>query len=428
MKPFQIILLAIFGFLALVGIFVFANFGGFGGSSAKIGTVTIWGTLPQSAMTNVIAAIQAGNQDYTGVTYVQKPADSFDTDLADAIASGTGPDLVVISQEQLVKEQDKLAVIPSSVISQRSYMDAYLPIDQLFLAQDGMYGIPFAVDPMVLYYNRSLLTQGGVATPPTTWEAVTGLAENLTKQQAGNITESIVPFGAYENVEDARGIVSLLLLQAGTNITGVTAGGVRSTLTTGDVIGGTSPAAAALNFYAQFANPAKTVYTWNRALPSARQSFLAGNLLFYPGFASELPDLKAANPNLDFDMTAIPQPQTASAKATYARAYAFAVPKASKNSSGALTTALALANSSHASAVATALFMAPATRSSLTPASNDLYQPVIFPQALIAKGWLSPSPADTDRIFSTMIGNITSGRTTADQAIGSASQAIDAAL
>jgi ABC-type glycerol-3-phosphate transport system substrate-binding protein len=281
---------------------------------------------------------------------------------------------------------------------------------------------------MVLYYNRSLLTQGGVATPPTTWEAVTGLAENLTQQQAGNITESVVPFGAYDNVEDARGIISLLLLQAGNAITAATTGGVRSQLTAGGAPGSASPSAAALNFYAQFADPAKTVYTWNRALPSARQSFLSGSLLFYPGFASELPDLKAANPNLDFDMAPIPQPQTAASKSTYARAYAFAIPKVSKNASGALTAAFALANSSHAQTVATSLFMAPAVRSALTPGTNDLYQPVFFPQALIAKGWLSPSPADTDRIFSTMIGNITSGRATADQAVQSADQALNAAL
>ena len=428
MKPFQIILLAVFGFLALLGVFLFANFGGFGGSSAKVGTVVIWGTLPQSAMNGMVAAIQAGNQDYTGVSYVQKPADTFDSDLADAIAAGNGPDMVVISQEQLLDEQDKLSVIPSSVISERNYLDAYLPIDQLFLAQDGTYGIPFAVDPMVLYYNRSLLTQGGVATPPTTWEAVTGLAENLTQQQAGTVSESVVPFGSYDNVENARGILSLLLLQSGNSITASTNAGVRSQLSTGGSAGAASPAAAAMNFFAQFSNPAKTVYTWNGALPSARQAFLSGNLLFYPGFASELPDLKAANPNLDFDMAAIPQPQTSTGKTDYARTYAFAIPKASKNSSGALTVAQALADSSHAQVVATSLYMAPAARSALSPAANDLYQPVFFPEALVAKGWLSPSPASTDRIFSTMIGNITSGRTDTNTAIQSADQALNAAL
>ncbi len=181
-------------------------------------------------------------------------------------------------------------------------------------------------------------------------------------------------------------------------------------------------------FYTQFSDPVKTVYTWNRSIPSDRQAFIGGTLAFYPGFASELPELKAANPNLDFDMVPMPQPQTSAQKATYGRAYAFAVPKASANSSGALAVALALANSSRALATAQALTMAPATRASLGAPSTDRYQPIYFPQALLAKGWLSPSPADTDRIFSTMISNITSGRMGVDAALTSANQAIDAAL
>lgn len=428
MKPFQLILLAVFSVLALVGLVLFANFGGFGGSGDKVGSVTIWGTLPASAVGDALAQLKASDQSYNGVTYRQVDDLAFTTNLAEALASGAGPDLLLISQEHLASQQGKLAVIPFSVISERDYIDTYLPITELFLSTDGTYGIPYVVDPVVLYYNRTLLSQGGAASVPATWEAVTGFAEQLTRRNGGAIAQAIVPFGVYENVENARAIVSLLLLQAGNPITSVTQGNLHPTLSSGTGTYGATPTQSAVSFYTQFADPAKTVYTWNRSFPSARQAFLSGDLMFYIGFASELPQLRASNPNLDLDMAPIPQPQTANIRATFGRAYAFAIPRASKNPSGALLTAQSLADATRQGAAATAMSMAPAMRSLLTPSATDRYQPIYFREALIANGWLSPSPIATDQIFSTMIGSITSGRMSIAQALQAAEQAIEATL
>jgi len=374
--------------------------------------------------------LRNGNQDYSGVSYVQKDESTFDADLAEALASGTGPDLILISQEEFRTEQNKLSVVPYSAISLHDYTQKYLPIEQLFLASDGTYGIPFAVDPLVMYYNNSLRTQAGIADPPKTWEGLLKDMPQLSRSMGGDVTQSAVPFGAYENVENARAIVSLLLLQAGNPIVSVdSTGNLRAQLTSTDAANSAiTPAESAINFYTQFADPVKDVYTWNRSLPSARQSFLAGTLVFYPGFASELPSIATANPNLDFDMMPMPYPQTSSQQPTFGKAYAFAVPKASKNALGAEKTAFALAGPSLAQTVAHVLSMAPALVSALTPAANDRYAPVYYQQALVAKGWLSPSPAVTDGIFSTMMSNITSGRMTTGQALNTANQAINAAL
>ncbi|MDB5245362.1 MAG: protein of unknown function with transrane region [Parcubacteria group bacterium] len=422
-------MLAAFAFLAVIGLVLFANFGGFSGNSSSVGAVTIWGTLPQSAVSTSIDSLKAANQQFKSIIYVQKQSGTFDADLAEALASGTGPDLILISQEQLTNEQNKLSVIPFATISQRDYINTYLPVTELFLSSSGTYGIPFVVDPLVLYYNRTSLSNAGVASVPTSWEAITGLAERMTVRQAGSVTSSVVPFGAYENVENARAILSLLFLQAGNPIVSVGTQGLHAGLSdAGNGSFGASPAVSAINFYTQFADPAKTVYTWNRALPSARQAFLSGDLAFYPGFASELPTLQAGNPNLDFDMAAIPQPQTAATKLTFARAYAFAVPKASKNASGAVAVAQALASPTYSAKAAAVLSMAPAARAALTPSATDRFQPVYFPQALVAKGWLSPLPSVTDQIFSTMIGDITSGRKDNGTALTAADQAINASF
>src|SRR6266481_2705311 len=267
-RPFQIIVFGVFILFAIVGLFLFANFTGFGTTAAKIGTVTIWGVLPEGAVSPELDALKAQQKEYANVQYVQKPADTFDAVLSDGIASGIGPDVILISQEQLLAEKNKLNVIPFSVISERAYLASFVPLTELFLTSQGTYGIPFTVDPLVLYYNRTLLSSAGIAMPPSTWEAITGLAPRLTQKNGAQVVKSAIALGSYQNVPNASAILSLLFFQAGSPITTLSNGTVRAALTqstAGNTVG-VNPAESALSFYTQFADPAKTVYSWNGSL------------------------------------------------------------------------------------------------------------------------------------------------------------------
>jgi multiple sugar transport system substrate-binding protein len=248
-RPFQIIVFGVFILLAIVGLALFASYSGSNGGGAKIGTVTIWGILPTDAVQGQLDALKTTNKEYGAVNYVQKPADSFDATLANAIASGAGPDMVLISQEQLLAEQSKLVVIPFSAIPQRTYLDTFVPIDELYLTDKGTYGVPFAVDPLVLYYNRSLLSSAGVAAPPATWEAVTGLAPRLTQKTNGQLIKSGIALGDYANIPSARAIVSLLLFQSGSPIASLSSNGTIQAALTGNPSGdsfGVTPAESAI--------------------------------------------------------------------------------------------------------------------------------------------------------------------------------------
>lgn len=429
LTPFQIIVTGIFAFLAVLGLVVFASFQGGNKGTQEIGTVVIWGTLPTEAVQSTLDELSSGHDEYADVAYVEQPAASFSKNLSDALASGSGPDLVILSQEQLQSEKPKLQSVPFSTFPQRQYLDAYLPLFELFLAGEGTYGIPFALDPLVLYYNRSTLASAEVSSAPTTWEAVAGLAPSVSARSGGTITRSLIALGEYANVHNARAVVSLLLLQAGTPITAGTATGARAVFAdSAETSYGATPAQSAVSFYAQFADPAKTLYSWNRSLPDSRSMFVAGDLALYLGFASELPYLKEANPNLDFDMAPVPGPATGGSRATYGVGYAFAIPKVSANPSGAYAVALALAAPDTGPGLAARLSMAPALRATLAPRDDDRFTPVYYPQALVAKGWLSPAPGATDAAFSAMIGDITSGRKDLDEALVSAAQTITAAL
>lgn len=428
MRPFQIIFLAGFGVLAFVGLFMFSMYQG-NKPGSVVGSVTVWGTLPGDAMGNGVRDLVTRKKEFGNVRYVAKSAATFDTDLAEAIASGQGPDLILISQEQLLAHTNKLDVIPYETISERTYLDSFVPLFELFLTDTGTYGIPLALDPMVMYYNKPMLETVGVASAPSTWEAVTGLSALLTKKTPDqSVTKSLIAIGEYENVTNARAIISLLLLQSGSSITTSTASGMRASLLNTSGSFGVSPAESAVNFYTQFANPAKTVYSWNRAMPQSRQAFLAGDVALYPGFASELASLRAGNPNLEFDMAVMPQPQTAEIRTTYGLGYAFALPKASKNKTGAIKAALQMAGKDTAPVFARYLGMAPALRGSLKAQPNDLFAPIYYPEALIARGWLSPAPSEADAILGTMIRDVTTGRRSVRDALNVADQSLDAAI
>lgn len=423
------VIIGFFVVAALGGLLFFATFNGFGGNKNQIGTVVIWGTLPQASVQAAIDDLNSvgGASEYSKVSYAQKPEQSFGASLAEALASGVGPDAVIISQEDIASQAGKLRTIPFTSLPKRTFTDSYLPEFELYLTADGTYGIPLVLDPLVLYWNRSILGSAGIAAAPTTWEAVTGLASTVTKRASGGvITRSLIPLGGYANIGDARAVLSLLLLQAGTPISQQTAQGIHAVF--GDesqTTFGSTAAQSAVNFYAQFADPAKTVYSWNLSLPYAQSAFVAGDVALYPGYASERGFLSDANPNLDFDMAPIPQPGTSASRTTYGKAYALAIPKASGNAAGAYLVGLALSGKD--SVIARSLGAAPARRSAVVPDTKDRYEPVFYPEALIAKGWLSPAPSAVDAVFSAMIDNVITGRKRLDDAVAAASQAMTAA-
>ena len=427
---FKGILFGVFGLAALIGLFVFATHTGTKGSGTTTGTVVIWGTLPGDAMQAALTAITKEDQAFKEVSYVQKDPLTLPGDLAAAIATGSAPDLVLASQENLLALRRFIVPIPSQTLSPATFTNTFIGEGRLFAAADGYYGLPFLVDPLVLFSNRIILSSDGIAKPPATWEALTGLVPNVAKlTPARQITRGLIALGAYDNVRNARGILSSLFLQTGVPLSSRSASGTLSaSLGENAANNGVSSGEAVLGFYTQFADPSKISYTWNASLPDSQQAFLAGDLALYIGYASEARFLKAANPNLDFGIAPLPQPATARTKSVYGLAYALMIPAGAKNASGAYQIAALLTNSAKQVAAASATGLAPTVLNELASAPADPAAAVAYAEALYANGWLSPAPADTDRIFSGMIGSVIQGRSTLAVALASAERALSALL
>jgi ABC-type glycerol-3-phosphate transport system substrate-binding protein len=428
---FQGILFGVFGLAALVGLFVFSTYTNTGGKGA-VGSVVIWGTLPKDDINATLTAATQIDSTLKGVSYVQKDPATLVADLTAAIASGDPPDLILSSQENLVTLSKFIATIPLSTLSAGTFQSTFVTEANLFAAPNaaGYYGVPFLVDPLVLFANQDILSSSGVPTPPATWEALTGLVSQVAQlTPSKQITRGLIALGTYGNVHDARGILSALFLQTGVPVSGYSAGGVLSANLGETGSGGVPPGESVLGFYTQFADPSKVSYTWNASLPDSQQGFLEGDLGLYLGYVSEARFLKQANPNLNFEVSPLPQPATATLKSTYGLVYALMIPRGAKNSAGAFTVASLLTNSGEQSAAASATGLAPAVRSDLAQApATDPVAAVSYPEALYASGWLSPAPSDTDLVFSGMIGNVISGASTLNTALSSAELSLSSLL
>jgi ABC-type glycerol-3-phosphate transport system substrate-binding protein len=431
LTSFKTIVFGFFGVAALVGIFVFATHTSNSGNTAStIGTVVIWGTLPAAPMQNMLIAASKADQTLKDVSYIEKNPNTLASELASAIATGNAPDLVLASQEVLHPLAKLVQPIPISSLSQATFSSAFIGEGNLLMTPtgDGYYGLPFVVDPLVLFSNHAILASDGIAKPPATWEALTGLVPNVasltpTKQ----ITRGLIALGTYDNVHNARAILSSLFLQTGVPLAQYSSGSLVANMN-GAQTTGSSPGRAVLNFYTQFADPSKVSYTWNASLPDSRQAFVSGDLALYLGYVSETSFLKAANPNLDFTVTPLPQPATASLKSAYGLLYSFLIPRSASNASGAYMAAALLTTAAMQAIAAPALGLAPAALSELSSVPADPVATVAYTEALYATGWLSPAPSDTDSVFSSMISGVISGRLTLDTALTSSENALSALL
>ncbi|MBI2025404.1 extracellular solute-binding protein [Candidatus Kaiserbacteria bacterium] len=428
MSLFQIILIGVFGLGALIGLFVFATYTS-GIGEEGIGTVVIWGVLPEDAMQATLTAIGQTNTEIKSVSYVQKDPSTLQSDVASAIATGVSPDLVLASQEDLRALAKFIVPIPFDTLSISTFTTTFIEGAEVFTAPGGYYGIPFLVDPIVLFFNQSILSSNGIAKPPATWESLTGLVPNIAiLTPTRQIKRGLIALGTYNNVSNARGILSSLFLQTSVPLSSYSASGVLSGNLGTTAQGGVPPGEAVLGFYTQFADPSKVSYTWNASLPNSRQMFLVGDLALYIGYASEARYLRSANPNLNFKVALLPQPATAQIKRVYGLIYSLMISRGTKNPSGAYQVAALLSNSSEQSIAAATTGLAPVNLNVLAAAPADPIATVASSEALYTRGWLSPSSPDTDGVFSGMINNVISGRSSLQTALASAERSLSALL
>ncbi len=413
MSNFQIIFIGILIFLAAVGLITFAivrNPQGTGTSA-----IVLWGTVPQTSFDTLLTKLNEGSTDPLGITYVEKDAATFDIDLAEAIAAGHGPDVILLPQDKIARHSAKISPIPFTSFPKADFQNSFVQESNMYVSADGILALPFSIDPLVMFWNRDLLTNASLIAPPASWNDFIPFTKALTqKTNSSVIVQSATGLGEFDNISHAKAILSTLFFQSGDAIVDTKQNIPQGALGVG--------AQQALRFYTQFANPTNEAYTWNRSLPVSFDAFVAGKLAVYFGFASELSTLRDRNSNLNLGVSLVPQSAN-TVKVTFANMLGLAVLKTSPNSASAMTMASYLSSHDVIAAWSQVTGLPPVRLDLLaTPSSDNALAPVFYASALRSRAWYDPNPVETDSIFRTMVQTASSGQEKYSDAVDRANQ------
>jgi len=419
MSQFQIILTSIFGFFIIIGVILFAGFKA-DKNDQQVGSVLIWGTIEKSIIDEVIHDLIDRDDRFEKVKYEQIDETDFDSLLAEAMAEGKGPDLFFLPQSKIIKHQNKILPIPYETFSVRDFKDYFIEEGELYLTDDGILALPFMVDPLVMYWNRGIHTRTGIAEPPRYWDTFFAFTKKVTeKDENMNILTSAVALGEYRNVTNAKELLATLIMQTGNPIVVRDGEGLEVVLKKG--LGNQLTATeSALRFYTEFSDPAKETYSWNRSMPDSKNMFLSGDLALYFGFASELEDLRNKNPNLNFDVSFLPQTGDMKNIVTFGKMEALAINKGSKNTVGAYSVVTALIKNETLLYLNEITNLPPVSRIILAKEPIDPYQNIFFKAALSARAFLDVNKVDTSFIFQDMVESVVSGRRKLSEAVSRA--------
>lgn len=312
-------------------------------------TLTYWTVFTDAEHTTAVVDAFQAKYPYIDLEVKTFRLEEYEDKLIEGWAEGDGPDIFSLPNSHLGAFTDLIAPIPTTlsmtsvttkeslgrkeqVIEKESIRGiSTQQVNTLFpqvvyddvvkSGEDGtaVYGLPIALDTLVLYYNKDLLDQANIPLPATTWDDFVKQIPLLTLVDVNdNIIQSGAALGTSKNVPRMFDIVSLLMMQNGATMTsGSSVGFNRATERGSDTI----PGVQAVEFYTSFANPAVEWYSWTADQPNALDQFIAGKTAYYLGYYYDLETIQDQGGQLNFGVAPVPQvsadPQAAINYANY---------------------------------------------------------------------------------------------------------------
>lgn len=337
---------------------------GGGGDSPKIDepepvTLEFWSVFDnEDAYEEIIDSYKVLHPEVT-INYRKLRYDEYEDELVRAYAEGRGPDIFSLHNTWMNGYKDLMEPMPSSVSITEQQLEGSIQKKQITVAVekptmsmrdlkqryveqverdvvleyrpnedaqavDKIYGLPFAMDSLALFYNKDLFNAAGIPNPPTSWseldfhEKVMALTSYDIQ---GEVEQSAVAMGTARNVERSPDILSLLMMQVGAQFTDER----------GRIVFEGEEFVNALQYYTDFADPTKEVYTWNENFPGSFDAFANGETAMFIGYSYHTPLLRTTAPKLNFAIAPIPQ-ITDARQINYANYWVQTVAKSSDHS------------------------------------------------------------------------------------------------
>ncbi len=386
-------------------------------------TLNMWGVYDESDVIEpFITAYRAKHPNIT-INYKMYRFEEYEDELLNALAEDRGPDIFAIHNAWVRGYTPKIEPLPPSLtigyiersggalgqettvtlqqeatITLRQlrdgfvetvYSDAVVPIwnERTETYDDKIVALPLSVDTMALYYNRDILNAAGVPQAPATWVDFQEQVKSITRLDAnGDIAQSAAGIGTASNVERYTDILSVLMMQNGTEMTNES--GFATFNKTPKALSGRDepPGWGALSFYTDFANSSKEVYTWNDDMPNSLDAFVTGQTAFFFGYSYHLSQIRAKAPKLNFGISPLPQLE-GNPEVNFANYWLYTVSNKTAESDYAWDFVQYMADARNVEAYLEAANKPTALRSLQSKQLEDLDLSVFASQILTAQSW-----------------------------------------
>lgn len=291
-KQFLKIIIGIFA-LVIIGFIVFNIILPSLSKKTKNEKVTLlyWTVSDDSkAMQPIISDFERQHPNIS-INSVQQDIKQYTERVIARIQNGTGPDVFGFHNTWLPMFLSVLAPLPKDTITKADFEKWFYKVMQYDLVKNGaIYGIPLEIDTLSLYINTQIFKEAKLSSPKN-WVDFSNIARELTiKDESGKIATSGAAVGTFDNITHAGDIVSLFLVQNGTDLN--------------DISSTSKAASEALDFYTSFAINDKV---WDDTFEPSVISFAKGNVAMLFGYSRDFFTIKSINPDLSFEIYPVPQ-------------------------------------------------------------------------------------------------------------------------
>jgi len=399
-------------------------------------TLNYWDVYEEKSNISELIGLYAQLHPEVSINYRDLSGAEYKDELLNALAEDRGPDIFSIQTAWTREYLTKILPLPAQItipyaveqgtIKKETFTQmrtektlTLRDIRQLYpdvvydnqVVNNQIVGLPLSIDTLALFYNRDLLNNAGIQSPPKDWDEFKEQVKKLTHEDGkGNIIQAGAAIGTASNINNAPDILSLLLMQNGAGMTDSSGFATFDKIPAGDTRG-FNPGVQALDFYNSFASPSKETYTWNDRMPQDLSAFMAGKTAFYFGYSYDLALIKAQAPALNFDVVKVPQIKNSLAPSNFANYWIDTVSTKSKHPDQAWNFILFLATNLEANKKYLDTTRKPtALRSFIQTQLDDLTLAPFADQILSARSWYKGrNAAKMEEILKSMINDNLAG-------------------
>jgi multiple sugar transport system substrate-binding protein len=299
-----------------------------------------------------------------------------------------------------------------------------------------IFGLPLSLDTLVLFYNRTMFDSAQITKIPTTWLEIKEAVKKLTLlDENGDIVQAGIALGGYNNINRASDILTLLMMQNGTQMVDSAQNRVTfhepSPYSTDKNY---QPGLEALRFYTDFATPSKEVYSWNKDMPEASEALINGKLAMMLGYSYQIPLIRTQGAKLNLGIASAPHinsdgTDALSAKVNFASYWVETVAKKTKYADYAWDFLMYATSEDQAVKYLNRTKKPTALRTVVNKQLNDIDIAPFAGQVLTAKTWYKGINAQAmESIFGEMIKKVIDGKNTLSEVMNYGAQRINQIL